>query len=415
MISRPGSFGNEELLYSESSNEHFIAIQSMIQINKIAGILIFIVTLSAGSLQAQIPILIHDEDFRQDAVVAIDSLYNRNVVASNQIMDTWKNRHPEHPIWEMWDAMELWWVVLEDLYDHSYDDRLMEAMQRSDYAAGQLLNRESNHPDALIIRALANGYIARHYSNRDSWLASVRTARKAYNSYSTLMEVEPDFADNLFVRGMISYYAAYIPEEYPVVRAVSWFMPDGDREEGLREIEKATEEGVFSQPEATYFMGNILLNYEQETNAALGYFRKLTGRYPDNGYYRRLLVRTLSEQNRNEDVLAEIERATDRWQEKPEQERKILYEELRFWEGRALYRMNLYDDALRAFNSAIEHGKELPNRPDRLYYSVANYYAGLTAEAMQNNRAAKEYYTETVDQNVEGDFKSRARERLRQL
>ena len=287
----------------------------MIQTKYFIGVLMFVMYLLTGRiLNAQTPILIHDDKFRTDAVVAIDSLYNRNTEASRQIMESWKSSYPDHPIWEMWDAMELWWVVLEDLYDHSKDDRLMEAMQRSDYAAGQLLNRQSNHPDALIIRALANGYIARHYSNRDSWLSSVNVARKAYSTYQTLMEVEPDFPDNEFVRGMISYYAAYIPEEYPVVRAVSWFFPDGDKEVGLQKIKSASDDGVFSRPEATYFMGNILLNYENDFDQAMGYFRQLVEKYPDNGYYRRLMIRTLSSQNRNREVLTAVKQALAQWE-----------------------------------------------------------------------------------------------------
>ena len=363
----------------------------------------------------RIPVLIHNDEFKSDAIVAIDSLYNRNPGASDKIMLPWQQQYPEHPIWEMWDAMELWWVVLEDLYDHSHDERLMEALQRSDYAAGRLLSSQPNHPDALIIRSLANGYIARHYSNRDSWLESVNVARKAYSTYQTLMEVEPTFPDNEFVQGMISYYAAYIPEEYPVVRAVSWFFPDGDRQEGLNKIETATREGVFSRPEATYFMGNILLNYENEENEALNYFRLLVEQYPDNGYYRRLLVRTLSSLNRNSDVLAAVENALDRWSDKEISKRRLIEEELLFWKGRANYRVNEFSEALESFRAAIDRGGTLPNRSERLYYSVANYYAGLTSEALNNDEQARAYYSEAVDQNVEGDFVSKARERLRAL
>lgn len=379
-------------------------------------LLILIISFCFEGVHAQqVPILIHNEEFKSDAIVAIDSLYNRNVGASDTIMNRWQQRYPDHPIWEMWDAMELWWVVLEDLYDHSHDDQLMEALQRSDYAAGRLLSSQPNHPDALIIRSLASGYIARHYSNRDSWLSSVNVARKAYSTYQTLMEVEPDFPDNEFVQGMISYYAAYIPEEYPVVRAVSWFFPDGDRQEGLNKIETATREGVFSRPEATYFMGNILLNYENKENEALGYFRQLVEKYPDNGYYRRLLVRTLSSLNRNSEVLSAVDDAVDRWSGKNLSDQRLIEEELLFWKGRANYRMNNFSDALNSFQLAIERGSSLPNRSERLYYSVANYYAGLSSEALNNDDQAREFYSEAVDQDVEGDFISKARERLRAL
>ena len=95
--------------------------------------------------------------------------------------------------------------------------------------------------------------------------------------------------------------------------------------------------------------------------------------------------------------------------------RMIMNEELQFWKGRAQYRLNDFDEALESFNTAISHGEQLPNRPERLYYSVANYYAGLTSEALQKPDNAKRYYSVTVDQKVDGDFMSKAEERLRAL
>jgi tetratricopeptide (TPR) repeat protein len=162
-------------------------------------------------------------------------------------------------------------------------------------------------------------------------------------------------------------------------------------------------------------MGNILLNYENEENEALAYFRSLVNQYPDNGYYRRLLVRTLSSLNRNSEVHEAVDNAVKRWSDKEPADRRLIEEELLFWKGRAYYRMNNFREALASFQSAIDRGSSLPNRTERLYYSVANYYAGLSSEALNNDDRAREYYSEALDQNVEGDFISKARERLRAL
>ncbi|NBC66712.1 MAG: tetratricopeptide repeat protein [Bacteroidetes bacterium] len=364
---------------------------------------------------AQMPVLIQDESFRADAVEAIDSLYNRNADASRDILADWKDRYPGHPIWSVWRAMEIWWDVLDDLYDTSKDDELLEALQRSDFEAGQLLNRQPNHPDALIIRALANGYAARHYSNREEWITSLRIARKAYKAYQQLIEVEPNFEDNEFVLGMISYYSAYIPQEYPVVKTVSWFLPDGDRKEGLEKIDYAAREGVFARPEATYFMGNILLNYEQEYQKALIYFRKLTTSYPDNGYYRRLLVRTMASQHQNSDVLRTVESTMNYWQKRGRTDDHVMIEEMRFWQGIAHYRLGSYKEALQSFKTSIESGSVLPNRSKRLYYGGANYYAGLTSEALNQQEKARQFYTEAAKQNSSSTFEAKSKERLKAL
>lgn len=370
---------------------------------------------SSPILLAQTPVLIQDESFREDAVAAIDSLYNRNFEASVIMMESWKNRYPEHPIWNMWSAMELWWHVLDDLYDTSLDNKLMEAMQRSDYRAGKMLNREPNHPDALIIRALSNGYVARHHANRENWLTSVRVARKAYLVYQQLMEIEPDFEDNEFVRGMVKYYAEYIPEEYPIIKSVSWFLPDGDKEEGLRKIDFASKNGVFARPEATYFMGNILLNYEHDYDEALGYFQKLVEKYPDNGYYRRLHIRALAGQRQNKEVVYQVQNTLKYWETQDKEPGDVLLEELHFWEGQAHYRLNRSEDALDSFRKAIISGYNLPNRSERLYYTASTFYAGMTSEALQKQDVAQKYYSETIKQSSVGNFKSRARDRLKNL
>lgn len=365
--------------------------------------------------QSQSVVLIDNESFQKDAISAIDSLYNRNADASYEILDPWIEKYPNHPIWTMWTAMELWWDVLEDLYDHSYDDQLMEAMQRSDYQAGRLLSKEPDHPDGLMIKALANGYIARHLSNREEWIQAMRVGRKSYVAYERIMEVRPDLKDNEFVEGMKLYYSEYVPNKYPAVRAVSWFLPDGDREKGLEMIGNASVEGIFSRPEATYFMGNILLNYEKDSDKALRYFKLLVEQYPNNSYYRRLIVRTLFNQRRMNNVRAQANDAVEHWFAHSLSGGDVLKEELYYWSGRAHFRAGRLDEASEDFKKSIASGLRLPSREKRIFYSLSNYYAGLAAERSNDKESARNFYNVALKQQADGDYKKRARERLRNL
>lgn len=364
---------------------------------------------------SQSVVLIDDEAFQKDAISAIDSLYNRNTEASYEILDPWMDQYPDHPIWTMWSAMELWWDVLEDLYDYSYDDRLMEAMQRSDYQAARLLNKEPDHPDGLMIRALANGYIARHLSNREQWIQAMRVGRRSYVAYERIMEVRPDLKDNAFVEGMKLYYSEYVPDKYPAVRAVSWFLPDGDRQKGLELIGTASMEGIFSRPEATYFMGNILLNYEENSEKALRYFELLVDQYPNNSYYRRLIVRTLFNQRRTNSVRIHAYDAIEHWSAYSLNGGEVLKEELYYWSGRAHYRVGRFDDALNDFKKSIVSGNNLPSKDKRIFYALSNYYAGLSAEKLNDKDSARAYYNVALKQDADGNYKKRARERLKNL
>ncbi|WP_069132615.1 tetratricopeptide repeat protein [Rhodohalobacter halophilus] len=361
---------------------------------------------------AQIPVLIQDETFEEDAKQAIDSLYNRNPDAARDLLSGWIEQYPEHPLWILWDGMELWWNILNDLHNTEYDEHFFNVMKRADYEAGQLLKQHPDHPDALIIRAIATGYTARHHSNREEWLTAANIGRRAYQAYSRLMEVVPNLPDNDFAEGMKSYYAAYIPESYAAVRAVSWFLPDGDKQHGLEMLKSASEKGVFARPESTYFLGNILLNYEKRYEEALSYFLSLTERYPANSYYKRLYIRTLSQLNRYRDVIV----FSDQLEQDGELEQNpVLKEEIYYQKGIAHYRSGEVDEALEAFQTAHQTGINLPNSSKRPIYSLSAYYAGRSSERMNLPEQAADYYQRVVESDSSRETKSRARDRLKEI
>lgn len=377
----------------------------------------FILFPSAGMVYGQTPVLIDDQDFRTDAQAAIDSLYNQNPAGAEQVLKPWKQSYPEHPIWSLWDGMEFWWKVLQDLPDQTHDEEFFESMKRADYAAAELLRKERDHPDALIIRSVANGYVARHYSNREEWVTSLNVARKAYQAHQRLLEVYPELPDNSFAEGLKYYYSAYLPEAYPVVKAVSWFLPEGDKEKGLNELKLASIEGIFSRPEAAYFLGNIQLNYEEDYESASIHFKNLVKTYPDNGYYRRLQIRTLFQQNDYGRVLAAADSSLNHWDRNQGLTFPgLLKEELLYWKGRALYQQGQLERAYRVFKESVEIGRKLPNPKNRPFQTLSAYYAGRTLERVNEREEAKKYYQIAASQNEkESQARDMAKTRLSAL
>lgn len=379
----------------------------------LAAVFLSIAVISPAT--AQTTVLINNEAFQHDARAAIDSLYNRNNDGADRILRNWKQNYPDHPIWSLWDGMELWWVVLEDLYNESRDKEFFHAMKKADYEAANLLRKEPDHPDALIIRSVANGYIARHHSNREDWLTSVNVARRAYQAHQRLLKIAPNLPDNHFAEGLKLYYSAWLPEEYPVVKAVSWFLPSGDKKGGLNELMAASQQGVFSGPEATYFLGNILLNYEDDYAEANAYFESLIKKYSDNSYYRRLLVRTLAQQRQYSRVILTADQTLQYWKDHNLENYIVLEEELLYWKGRALYHSGNYNGAMESFEKSIDAGKLLPNRKNRPFHTLSAYFAGRASERLNQTEEAKKYYRLASRQSDKSEASENARNRLRNL
>ncbi|MDR9364817.1 MAG: tetratricopeptide repeat protein [Balneolaceae bacterium] len=392
-------------------NEKYINLKSLFFFFMMIGLS----AVSFSSTFAQTTVLINDAFFEIDAKKAIDSLYNRNTDAADEILGPWREKHPGHPIWLLWDGMEVWWNVLEDLDNQSLDREFIARMQQADYEAGKILRSEPGHPDALIIRAVANGYIARLHANREDWLTSVQVGRKAYQAHQELIKVAPNLPDNHFAEGMKLYYAAYIPEEYPVVKAVSWFFPEGDRKEGLTELRFAAKNGVFARPESKYFLANILHHYENSYDEAREIFADLIATYPDNSYYRREYLQTLSQLNQYDEILAFSNETLEYWQSKDKGIDPVLETEIQFWKGRAYYYNGNFENAKPHLVESVDIGKELVNSKQREIYILAAYFAGRTNDRLGQKEEAKKYYEIAADQRTIPEARKRSREELQNL
>ena len=378
-------------------------------------LLICISLLLTYSVQAQVPELVNSPEFRPDAKAAVDSIYNFNFDGADRVLADWKDQYPKHPLWTLMEGMKFWWKVLSDLEDTSHDEQFIKMMKKANYRAGKLLHRQSNHADALIIQAIANGYIARQYSNREEWISSLNYARKAKNKYEYLAELKPDMQDLKLAQGLKFYYAAYLPEAYPVVKTVSWFLPEGDKEKGLTLIREASEKGIFARAEATYFLGNINYNYEKDYAAAVRNFEKLCEQYPRNNYYARILAKSYFQRKRYDRALNFINKTLDRWKRKSLPHLKVIEEELYTWKGRILEKKNQPAEALDSYRRAFSRGEALPNTNERSFWVISGYGAGKLLARQQNKSEARSYLNKVVKADVEPEYRKKARQLLKEL
>lgn len=360
-------------------------------------------------VSAQVPELIKKEEFRKDAQAAVDSLYNFNPAGADKRLASWKDHYPRHPLWQLMEGMEFWWILLSDLNDTSRDEYFFKMMARADYAASELLYNQPGHADGLIIKTVANGYIARQHSNRDEWVTSLNAARKAYKSYGYLQDASFNLADLKLAKGLKLYYSEYLPKAYPVVKSVSWFLPEGDKKAGLQFLEEAAETAVFARGEAAYFLGNINYNYEKNYDEAAGYFQSLYNNYPNNNYYARLLVKNYYKMGRYDDAMTVVEDALERWKTKELPFQKVVEESMNFWKGRILYRDRDYERALPLFKKSHAISRSLPAAKQRDYYIAAAYYAGQCHKLLGDDKRAIAYYKKVLNAKAGDEYKKLSR------
>lgn len=376
---------------------------------------LFVAVVIAQPAHSQVPELINKPDFRTDAKAAVDSVYNLNFEGAEHKLSNWRSKYPDHPLWTLFEGMQLWWTVLTDLNDRSHDQEFFDMMKRTDYQAGKLLHRQPKHIDGLLIRAISNGYMARHHSNREEWITSINYGRKAIQAYNYLLDVRPDLNDLKLAEGLKLYYLDYIPNEYPVVKTVSWALPDGDSQKGLKAINEASKNAVFARAEATYFLGNIHYNYEKNYGIAVRNFEKLHRQYPNNSYYVRILVKSYYKQSRFEEALKVIETNLQRWKEKDLPDIKVVQEELLTWKGRILEKRGDLQEALDNYARSFALGEELPNTENRSFYVVSGYLAGKMLRDKGQIEEAKSYLKKVVQSESENSYRQQAKNLLQEI
>ncbi|MEX0928784.1 MAG: tetratricopeptide repeat protein [Balneolales bacterium] len=374
-------------------------------------IAITILSILPLTASAQSESLLLNEDFIADARQAIDSVYNLNYEASLDILQPWREARPEHPVWAFWPAIELWWKILPDLDNTGYDKAFFELLDEAKQASEERL--DDSDIDALIIKSMSYGFSARHWSNREAWYRSLRHAQTAMAYFREIGRRYPDLGDIQFGLGMSRYFSAFFADHYPVIRPFAWLLPKGDKEDGLKRLGVAAANSTFMIPEATFFLGHIYLHYERDFPRAVEYLGELTRRYPNNGYYRRLLIRAHYRNHNHYNTLALIDSTLAKWKDKIEIPDLALKEELHLLKGSVLAFRGNKDGAIQDFLAAFQIGDALKPQGHRQNYIKASYHLGEIYLEREEHETARYFLEIVAASNLEFDYVDRAKNHLR--
>lgn len=377
---------------------------------------------------------LEDEAFVEDVREAIRLMYNQQPAASRRVLHPWLEQQPEHPLGAFWDGLELWWYILADLENEAFDDAFITYMEEANQKADRLLRGDRQHFDGLVLKALSNAFLARMYANRERWYKAFRSGRLAFNLLNTIeRQYEEVAADAAFGFGLYSYFTAYLQDEYRLVRAISWMLPDGNRELGLRRLEKAAQDGIFLKPEATYFLGHVYLHYERDPDRAEPHLSALQEHYVRNGFFNRLVLRAYFRQRR----YTEAKELTDALLQ--EYEKEIVYdegvpqsspefmetarenavlatlEELHTMRGQIYYQTFSFGEAVEAFEEVRALETQLAGAADRRHQRMATYQLGRSHLRTGNIEAARPLFEALKARDKDDGFTERAETQLRRI
>jgi tetratricopeptide (TPR) repeat protein len=258
-------------------------------------ILIFL--FSFNSLQAapndSTELLIADMIVQIEATEAMNAMYNFNFNEANKQYHWLRQKYPESPLAYFLLGLNEWWKMMPNTDVKDYDERFHHYMDTTILIAEAMLDVPTKRIEGAFFLAATYGFKGRLYSDRGQWGKAASAGRSSLKYLDISEEHSYLSPELLFGNALYNYFAVWIPENYPILRPVLAFFPDGDKELGLQQLQEVSNNAFYTRVEAQIFLMQILANDKHDYTKALSIAQYLHEQYPENPYFHRYYLRYL--------------------------------------------------------------------------------------------------------------------------
>jgi tetratricopeptide (TPR) repeat protein len=312
------------------------------------------------------------------------------------------------------DLVALWWQIQLDPLDPSHDEDFRAKAEDVIAATEAWTEREPWRAEAFFYLGGAYGARVQFRVLRGESLAAARDGKRIKDALDESLRLDPSLQDAYFGIGLYHYYADVAPAAAKFLRRL-FFLPGGDRATGLRELQRARDNGLLTRNESDYQLHLLYLWYEKRPEAALELLRSLQARHPGNSHFAQLAADV-------EDVyLGDLTASLRSWDAVLTAAREQRVANPRAAEARARLAAARLLDRLYETDRAIEHARVVirstphPSQPygieaeARVLLAQALDRLGLRTEAMAEYRLA----LDAAPDPDPGKIGARAREGIR--
>ncbi len=259
-------------------------------------IAVFIVSCSLSAFATEkdsTDLLIADMTVQIEATEAMNAMYNFDF-ENARIQYNWlREKYPESPLSYFLLGLNEWWKMIPDSDRKEFDDTFFYYMDTAILIAERMLDIPDSRIEGAFFLAASYAFKGRLYSDRGQW-GRAASAGKSSLKYLEISKEHTELSPELlFGDALYNYFAEWIPENYPILKPLLAFFPDGDKELGLQQLEEVSVNAFYTRIEAQIFLMQIVANDKNDYGKALGIAKYLFEHYPNNPYFHRYYARYL--------------------------------------------------------------------------------------------------------------------------
>ncbi|QJW91879.1 tetratricopeptide repeat protein [Spirosoma taeanense] len=331
-----------------------------------------------------------------ESAEAINQMYNYKFYEADKEFRWLRLRYPKHPMPYFMMGLAEWWKIVPNTDVTDYDDKCLMYMDSTIALAEKLYDESENKLEPAFFLAAAYAFKGRLYSERKKW-AKATLAGKSALKYFDKCKGNADFSPELlFGDGMYNYYAQWIPENYPLLKPILMFFPKGNKQSGIKQLEKTANTAFYTRVEARYFLLQIY-SMENQYDKAYEMAKYMTEQYPDNPFFERYYARSAFVQGRlveaeriSKDILAKIARSQSGYEAVSGRTAAYILAYVNH-----LFYKNL-PEAKKYYQQSVEFAKQT-NSTNAGYYWASVLGLGKIATDEKNYDQAQAYLNEVID------------------
>lgn len=229
--------------------------------------------------------MLNDTAMHETIKQGLDKTYNFEFEEAEKIYSEVKKKYPDHPAYAFLMSSNLFWKMFYlDNYKEKSDE-YFEFLTISLKQANKFIEKNPRDLEGVFFTMAAESSMALYYAERDESMKTISHAKKAYAGMKEGFTLKDKYIDFYFSTGLYNYFVVQYPETHPVYKPFMVFFAKGDKQKGIKELEYAAENGIFSRTECIHYLTNIFLKYENDPARAVTYSGILVKKYPDNYYF----------------------------------------------------------------------------------------------------------------------------------
>jgi tetratricopeptide (TPR) repeat protein len=187
--------------------------------------------------------------------------------------------------------------------------RFDEAIAKAITLSESRLATNSQDTEALYALGVAHGLRANYnFLIRKLWRDSLKEFTQSRKLHQQALQIKPDFVDAMMVGGVHDYIVGSLPFSWKLLGFLIGFR--GDRDGGLRTVERVAAEGQRARVEAMVLLA-VAYRRERHAEKAVPLLSKLIEMFPRHYLYRLEMVQMYADLGKKDEALAILKTMED--------------------------------------------------------------------------------------------------------